>query len=316
MGTFSLDQAFIREYQNSFEFLYQQDTSYLRSLVRNEPQHSEFKYYDYIAPTQGLWDVPRHSDSPDIPTQHSRRRVGLNTWTWSELVEDFDVIQTLKDPSSDYLKNAVMAAHRAWDEKILDGAYGSAYSGKDGNTTINWYDIGESIGVNSDGTLTTAGAGFTNEAATGLDLIKIARIGTIMDNNNVPSNDRVIVAPFDQKWFLLGSTKVTSSDYATVKALVNGQVDTFMGFHFVWLPQDRFTNDTTDTDSVRCVAFQRGAMLMTTGIELKTRMAEESGKNFAVRVWARQMIGSARMNGKGIVPFLCATTPTLAFNQS
>lgn len=311
MGTFNLDQNFIREYGNSWEFLYQQDTSFLRQTVRNETQNAEFKFWDFIAPTSGQWDLPRHSDSPDIPTQHSRRRVGLNTWTWSELVEDMDIIQTLKDPSSDYLKNAVSAAHRGWDEKIIQGIYGTAYTGKDGNTAVNWYDVGECIGVNGDGTLTTAGSAFTNTTETGLTLGKIAIIGSIMDNNSVPMTDRHLVANTDQKWYLLSSTKTTSADYNTVKALTNGQIDEFMGFKFHWLPADRFTADSTDTGCYQCAAYHKASVMMSTGIELKTRLAEESGKNFAVRVWARYMCGSTRLQGKGVVPFLVKKAPVL-----
>jgi hypothetical protein len=311
MGAFTLDQTYIRQYDGTWQFLYQQDVSFLRQTVRNETQQAEKKAWNYIAPTQGLWDVPRHSDSPDIATQHSTRWCSMNSWTWSELVEDIDIIQTLGDPSSDYMKNAVSAAHRGWDEKIIQGLYGISYTGKDGVTPVNWYDVGECIGINGDGTLTTAGSAFTNTTETGLTLGKIAMMGSIMDNNNVPSSDRHLVANTDQKWYLLSSTKTTSADYNTVKALTDGQLNTFMGFTFHWLPADRFTADTTDTGCYQCAAYHKSAILMSTGIELKTRLAEESGKNFAVRVWARYMAGSVRLQGKGVVPFLVKKAPIL-----
>jgi hypothetical protein len=52
-------------------------------------------------------------------------------------------------------------------------------------------------------------------------------------------------------------------------------------------------------------------MLMSTAIELKTRIAEESKTNFATRVWARYMAGATRLQGKGIVPFLVKKAPVL-----
>jgi hypothetical protein len=137
-----------------------------------------------------------------------------------------------------------------------------------------------------------------------------------MDNNNVPSSDRHIVANFDQKWYLLGSTKATNYDYNTVKALANGDIDTYLGFKFHWLPSDRFTVDATDTGCYQCVAYHKSASLLSSGIDLKTRLAEESSKNFAVRVWARQMIGSVRLQGPGVVPILLKKQPAADFTQA
>jgi hypothetical protein len=311
MGAFTLDQTFIRQHDMAWQFLYQQDQSYLRSTVRNETQQAKKKAWNFIGPTQGQWDVARHSNSPDIATDHITRWCTLHSWTWSELVEDIDVIQTLGDPSSDYMKNAVNAAHRGWDERILEAVYATAYSGEEGTTAVNWYDVGECVGVNADGTNTTAGAAFTDTTETGLTLGKIALIGSMMDNNSVPATDRHLVANTDQKWYLLSSAKTTSTDYNTVKALTNGELNSFMGFTFHWLPADRFTADTVDTGAYRCVAYHKNALLMSTAIELKTRIAEESKTNFATRVWARYMAGATRLQGKGIVPFLVKKAPVL-----
>ena len=48
-----------------------------------------------------------------------------------------------------------------------------------------------------------------------------------------PSIPRFIIVGPIQISDLLAVTQATSSDYASVKALVNGEIDTFMGFKFV-----------------------------------------------------------------------------------
>ena len=55
----------------------------------------------------------------------------------------------------------------------------------------------------------------------------------ILDANNVPSEDRTILITAKQKQQLLEETEVTSSDYNTVKSLVQGDIDTFYSFKFI-----------------------------------------------------------------------------------
>ena len=47
---------------------------------------------------------------------------------------------------------------------------------------------------------------------------------------------------------LLGDTTITNSDYNAIKALVNGTINTYMGFKFVILPTTNFeTGSSSDT---------------------------------------------------------------------
>lgn len=69
-------------------------------------------------------------------------------------------------------------------------------------------------------------------AGTDLNIAKLTAIGQYMDDNEVPAEGRHLAFSASGKKSLLNSTQVTSSDYNTVKALVNGQIDTFMGFTF------------------------------------------------------------------------------------
>ena len=67
-----------------------------------------------------------------------------------------------------------------------------------------------------------------------LDLDKLREAARILDNNNVPDADRYYFAHASQKESLLSEEETTSADYNTVKALVNGQINSFMGFQFIW----------------------------------------------------------------------------------
>ena len=67
---------------------------------------------------------------------------------------------------------------------------------------------------------------------TDLNIAKLTLISAFMDDNEVPPENRHMMFSAKGKKSLLNSTQVTSSDYNSVKALVNGQIDTFMGFKF------------------------------------------------------------------------------------
>ena len=118
---------------------------------------------------------------------------------------------------------------------------------------------------------------------------------------------------------LLGETEVTSSDYAGVKALVNGEVDTFMGFKFVETELCTFNtapityNDVTGVvgsgdgtisigEGRECVAFvSKSAILCAKVREIKGRITEIPNKHYAKQVYAALSMGCVRMEEVQVV---------------
>lgn len=93
---------------------------------------------------------------------------------------------------------------------------------------------------------------------------------TALDNNGVPSDDRYFIHTAKQKADLLGTTQITSADYNSVKALVNGEINTFLGLKFICiakrdeggLPNDG-TNDIGFIYHKRAVGFALGQEVQT-----------------------------------------------------
>lgn len=101
-------------------------------------------------------------------------------------------------------------------------------------------------------------------ATSNLDIEALTAAQRALDLKNVPSEDRFFVANYEQKASLLAEQKVTSSDYASIKALVNGQIDTFMGFKFIWIgtmPEGGLSYNNVPTNTIRnCYAFHKDAI--------------------------------------------------------
>jgi hypothetical protein len=294
--------------------------SELTPCVRNEFQEGEMKLWDFVGETSGQWDLPRNSDTPNIPTPYTRRKNVLHRWNWGEYIDTWDKIKMLKDPTSDTLKMAVASANRAKDEKILEALSATVYTGKDGDVAILNYAVGESRVLASDGTVIDAGSTHSNASmsSTGLTLAKIATCGELMDEASVPQSDRYIVANTNQKWYLLGSTKVGSYDYNTVKCLANGEVNTYMGFTFKWLPSDRFATNSiyTSYPAYDCFAFHKSSMLLGKAKDITTSVDVVPTKTNSVLAQAEMFVGAVRLQGPGVVWMPLLKSPLMDFSPS
>ncbi len=101
--------------------------------------------------------------------------------------------------------------------------------------------VGKAIGRRSDqmiiDALAASGTSLTvatsiGGSATNLNMAKLREASRLLNTANVPAEDRFILIHASQLSSLLSETAVTSSDFNSVKALVQGDINTFMGFTF------------------------------------------------------------------------------------
>ena len=308
-----ITEAFKREYDNTFRMVYQDSEFELEGAVLHETQQAEFKSWDFLGQTAGVWDRASNSHTTHVQTPHSRRGNKQRPWTWSDMSDDIDKIQALVDPTSQYIRNMVAAANRAKTERVLERMGATVLTGKDLTTVVNLYDAGESRVMQGDGTFAAAGAVPADTAATTITLAKIAGVGLMMDQASIPKTDRHWALPVDNLWVLLGLAKVTSIDYNTQKVLTTGTLDNFMGFKFHFLPLDRFETDVTETDCTRAYAWHRDAVLMTTGKDLVTKVDTMPDYNYSTQIFAEMYLGALRMQGPGVIQVKLLTAPTLTY---
>lgn len=65
-----------------------------------------------------------------------------------------------------------------------------------------------------------------------LNVGKLRAMKQLLDDNGVPQTDRHMAISAAALQQLLGDDKATSGDYNTIRALVNGEIDTFVNFKF------------------------------------------------------------------------------------
>lgn len=310
--SFQITTAFVQSYKTNIIMLAQQKGSRFRASVRNETQKSKADFYDRIGVVDAQEITNRHGDTPITSTPHSRRMVTLIDADFGDLIDELDRVRLLINPDDSYVKAAVNAMNRKTDDQIISAALGNAFGGETGTTSIALPNTQKLACF--DGT-TTTGVRFN------IDILRAAL--QKFEGNEVDDDMAKFIAyTSKQKQDLLATTEIGSVDFNSVKALVGGTVDMFMGFKFIRserLPRAAAATTYNVTTGVvgsgtgtlpaatsrRCFAWAEDGLVLATGADIMVRLSERDDKRFSTQVYVRQSVGSTRLEEEKVVEILC-----------
>lgn len=299
--------AFVQQYRSNVAFLAQQKGSRLRMAVRNETQVGKSEFFDQIGSTAAVKKTSRHAATPRVDTPHSRRRVTMNDYEWADLIDKQDKVRMLIDPTSEYAQAAAWSLGRSMDDEIIAAATGVAYTDETGATTTNLGTGNRCVAVAS-------------SAISNLNVNTLILAKQILDGFDVdPDEERYFAINSSALASLLQQTQVTSHDYNSVKALVEGKLDTFLGFKFIRLERLLATanaaNYSTTTGIVSgsgtavtlaagiksCFAWAKSGLLLSTGMDISGQIDVLPTMSYATQVYASGSFGSTRMEENRVV---------------
>lgn len=289
--SFQITENFVQQFSSNFHILGQQKASRLLAFVQNEGHITgTAKTVERLGKAEANPIQSRNSDTQYVQVPHSRRWLDLQDWDWAELVDELDKVKMLADPTSPYVKLAVASLNRKKDDVILQAALGTARTANAGNIPL---PVTQKI---ADG-----GTGLTLvKLMAAKEMLDIAEVDDELDMDGQGSPQRVMVVSARQLTNLLGTTEIKSVDYNNVKALVNGQVDTFLGFKFIR------TERLPKVANVRqCVAWTRGCIAFGSGMDTRTSIDIMPSKRYATQVYARESVGAVRVEDEGVVEIDC-----------
>ena len=279
-----VNTAFVNQFSANVAMLSQQMGSLLRGAVDTESVTGEKAFFDQVGEAAAVARSSRPGDTPLVETPPSRRMVSLTTYEWADLIDDADKVRMLIDPTSSYARAAAAAIGRAMDDTIISALGGTAKTGKEG-TTSTTFPSGQKIA----------------HASGGLTIAKLVSAKKLLDAQSVdPSIKRYIVVSPEQIEDLLNSTTVTSSDFNTVKALVQGDINTFVGFEFI--VSNRLSDDGT---SRLCYAWAQDGVKLAVGKDVMARIDERSDKSYSTQVYYCATFGATRMEEDKVVEIAC-----------
>jgi len=282
----TIEQYYVEQYQNTIRILVQQKTSRLEGTTIPPIQVTgDALYWERMGSTEAVELVTRHDDTPNIEVDHSRRKQTATPRVWATLLDTVDQVRMLVDPKNYYNQIARMAFNRAKDSVIITALGGSSYAGQAGGTEV-----------------VLPAAQKIAHGDVGLTLGKLMTAKETMDADEVDEDaEKYTVVAARQITNLLETTEVKSADYNTVKALVEGKIDTFMGFKFIR------TQLLDLTASVRyCYAYSKGAIGFGTLKDIESKIDQRNDKNYAWQVWGQMDIGATRIEEEQVIEIACS----------
>ncbi len=291
----SVDQARVLQYKANVIHLYQEKGGDLRGKVREESLVGKAHFFERLAKEPAVKKTTRHGDTPVLDPVHSRRMVVPSDYVWSALVDQQDKIRLLIDPTSEYAIAGSYALRRAFDDEILKAFAADAKGGENGETTVTF---ASEAALDAD---------FTAAALTTANILTVKKA---LDLKSVPLSDRYLVYhPAAMEQLLKQSTapNASSVDYNTVKALVSGELNTWIGF--TWVQYMRTATELpevyTSGDATRpyCFAWHRDAMGIVVAKDIMARITERPDKDYAVQTYLCMTMGATRIQGEGVARF-------------
>jgi len=143
---------------------------------------------------------------------------------------------------------------------------------------------------------------------TNLNLTKLRNAKRLLDKNNVPMDGRCFLVSASGLESLLGETSITSADFNSVRALVSGEIDTFLGFKFTMIG-DRAEGGLAIDGSLdrTCFAYHRDALGFGIGMNMKTEINYVPEKT-SYLVNGMFSAGAVAIDDEGIVKITCRET--------
>lgn len=262
--SFQVPNHYQIRYRDDVIELAQQRMSRLRRTVREDPDelHGKAGYFDRMGAVDAneVTGVLQDITLSDVPL--SRRRIVLRDFDWYGAVDRGDKrrISAGKALPMKYRDNAVRAMNRKYDDLIIAASTGNAESIDKDDAAVNVpLPAAQKIAV----------------AASGLTKNKVIEAKQILDAAEIDEDEeRFAVVSAKQISDLLKITEATSSDFVAIKALVEGKVDTWIGFH--WIRSERLGLD--GGGDRQCLFYVASAMGLAIGEDIVTDISPRLDK--------------------------------------
>jgi len=245
------------------------NTVYMRSAVRGKTF-----FQDQI----GQWNLEvkggRNTQTPNNDPALARRMGIMIDYHDARMLDRGDELKTISDPRSAYTIAAASSIGRKIDDVILSAAVGTAYYGETGGSSVTATTI----------KLVTASA---------LSMSQLLEIKKGFDDKDVEPEDRFFVANTTFMKGLLDLTEATSADYNAVKALVRGEMDTWLGFK--WITSTRVPSGSVG------VAYQRNGICLAMADNPLVRTDERTDLSYSWQIYYELNMGCTRLEEDRVI---------------
>lgn len=266
--------------QNIMQLAQQKYSKLMNTVYMKENVRGKTFFQDQI----GAWAMEvkgsRNTQTPNNDPTLARRRGTMVDYHDNRLLDRGDELKTISDPRSAYTIAAAQSLGRKIDEVIITTAINSADTGETGSVVVTQGNI--ILGT-----------------ASSMTLARVVAVKAQLDNQDVDMEDRFFVITPAALDNLLNTTAATSSDYNSVKALVRGEIDTWMGFK--WIMSTRIAAVSSST--LIGIAYQRYGLCLAMADQPMVRTDERTDLSYSWQVYYELNIGCVRLEENRVVVF-------------
>lgn len=230
----------------------------------------------------------RHMDTPLDDPKHFRRNAIMRDFIKAAMVDEEDLQKVLNDPRNAYSEAIARTFARKIDSLVNVAFFATAVIGEDGTGTAAFDDTNYEVAAGGEGMT----IGKWRDAREKLEAAE--------NEEDDPEHEWFIAFQARQRKELLAATEITDIDYNTVKALVNGQINDFLGMKP--LKSQRLTK----VGNNRYVpAWVKASMTLAIGNEADSSIDRRPDKCNNWQVLYKGGYGVTRMDETGVVRILC-----------
>ena len=242
------------------------------------------------------------STTPDeAPT--TRRVMFPHIFTKAIGFDEYDAkkLAQIDVPVSKTIESLRAAAGRSMDSVMLNAFLGDNYTGLNGTTKVEFptSQVVEKDFVESG-----------SKAASNLTVAKLRQALHMLQSKEAWSEERraygdelVLACSSSQINSLLREPEVSSYDYNSVRALVEGKVDTFMGFRIIRTELLPLNEEGTERT---CLAWVKSRAQFGIWDDFRVKISVRDDLDETLQIRAKFACGATRLEESGFVKILCA----------
>lgn len=266
------NEIYAQAYGQNIIQLAQQKYSKLINTVYMKPNVKGKTFFqdqigEWAMSTKGGRNVQTPNNDPAL----ARRMGVMLDYHDNRMLDRGDELKSISDPRSAYTIAAARSLGRKIDDVIIAAAVSTTTaSGETGSTTAP----------------TTATLAITTGM---LHIGDVANMKLALDNSDVEQEDRILVITPTLLASALADEKITSADYAAVKALVNGQIDTYMGFK--WIQSTRIAEQS----GLEGLVYQKYALCLAMAAQPMVKTDQRADLSYSWQIYYELNCGAVRL---------------------
>jgi len=241
-------------------------TVYLKPNVRGKTFFQD-QIGEWEMATKGGRNVTTPNNDPNL----SRRMGVMLDYHDNRMLDRGDELKSISDPRSAYTIAAARSLGRKMDDVIIAAAVSTTTaSGETGSTTAP-----------TTATILASASTFT--------LAKVVEAKQALDESDVEMEDRFLIVDVESLNTAIQIEQFSSADYNTLKALVRGELDTFLGFK--WIMSTRLSEQT----NLIALAYQKYALCLAMASSPLVRTDERSDLSYSWQIYYELNCGAVRL---------------------